>query len=327
MSHTDNNRIIRLGIIGSGSFVQSDYLPNFSKINGVKISAICGNTPEKVKSLTSKYGIPGAYTDWRDMLNVVPLDAVAIATPNYLHDIQAIEVLKHGYHVFVEKPMAITLGRAKKMVALAKASRKILMINQSKRFSLPFITAKDFIIKGGIGKIYSINLRIAHSGPDSDEKRGDWFFDKKRAGGGAILDLGIHMVDLARYLTNDDIIESYNVATQLVKRGDVEDNGILIAKTKENIVLSVEASWTSFRSECLATIYGENGVLFVSELPEQKVEFTNTRGKKESIRLLSKLPVYETNPYQHFISSIRGETKCRTEGSDVIKSLRVIIKK
>jgi len=326
VSHSEN-KIIRLGIIGSGSFVQSDYLPSFSRISGVKISAICGNTPDKVRALTSKYGISGAYTDWRDMLNVVPLDAVAIATPNYLHDIQAIEVLKHGYHVFVEKPMAITLGRAKKMVALAKAAKKILMINQSKRFSPVFLTARDFIIKGGIGKIYSISMRIAHSGPDSDEKRGDWFFDKKRSGGGAVLDLGIHMVDLARFLINDDIIESYNVNTQLVKRGDVEDNGILIAKTKENIVISVEASWTSFRSECYATIYGENGILYVSEMPEQKVEFTNTKGKKESVKLITKLPPYETNPYQHFISSLRGETRCRTEGSDIIKSLRVIIKK
>ncbi len=326
MSHIEN-KIIRLGIIGSGSFVQSDYLPNFSKISGVKISAICGNTPDKVRAIAGKYGIAGAYTDWRDMLNVVPLDAVAIATPNYLHDIQAIEVLKHGYHVFVEKPMAITLGRAKKMVALAKASKKILMINQSKRFSPVFIAAKDFIVKGGIGKIYSINLRIAHGGPDTDEKRGDWFFDKKRAGGGAILDLGIHMVDLARFLTNDDIIESYDVATQLVKRGDVEDNGILIAKTKENIVLSVEASWTSFRSECSATIYGENGILFVSEMPEQKVEFTGVKGKKEIIKLPGKLPPHEINPYQHFIATIRGEVRCRTEGNDIIKSLRVIIKK
>ncbi|MCX7957659.1 MAG: Gfo/Idh/MocA family oxidoreductase [Deltaproteobacteria bacterium] len=326
MSQTEN-KIIRLGIIGSGSFVQSDYLPNFSKISGVKISAVCGNNPDKVRALTSRYGISGAYTDWRDMLNVVPLDAVAIATPNYLHDTQAIEVLKHGYHVFVEKPMAITLGRAKKMVALAKAARKILMINQSKRFSPVFLAARDFIIKGGIGRIYTISLRIAHSGPDSDEKRGDWFFDKKRAGGGAVLDLGIHMVDLARFLTNDDVIESYSVTTQLVKRGDVEDNGILIAKTKENIVLSVEASWTSFRSECSATIYGENGILFVSELPEQRVEFTNTKGRKEAVKLISKLPPHETNPYLHFIASIRGETKCRTEGSDIIKSLRVIIKK
>lgn len=326
MSHSDN-KIIRLGIIGSGSFVQSDYLPNFSKIPGVKISAICGNTPEKVRSLASKYGISGAYTDWRDMLNVVPLDAVAIATPNYLHDIQAIEVLKHGYHIFVEKPMAITLGRAKKMVALAKAAKKILMVNQSKRFSPVFLTAKDFIVKGGVGKIYSMNLRIAHSGPDSDKLRGDWFFDKKRAGGGAILDLGIHMVDIARFLTNDDIIESYNVLTQLVKRGDVEDNGILIAKTKEDIVFSVEASWTSFRSECTATIYGENGILFVSEMPEQKVEFISTKGKKETIKLLTKLPPHDTNPYQHFIACIKGEARCRTDGSDVIKSLRVIIKK
>ncbi len=326
MSHIEN-KTIRLGIIGSGSFVQSDYLPNFSKINGVKISAICGNTSDKVRALAAKYGIPGAYTDWRDMLNVVPLDAVAIATPNYLHDIQAIEVLKHGYHVFVEKPMAITLGRAKKMVALAKASKKILMINQSKRFYPVFLTAKDFIVKGGIGKIYTMNLRIAHSGPDSDGNRGDWFFDKKRAGGGTILDLGIHMVDLARFLTNDDIIESYNVTTQLVKRGDVEDNGILIAKTKENIVLSVEASWTSFRSECSATIYGENGILYISEKPEQKIEFTSTKGKKEIIKPLSKLNINETNPYQHFIASIKGEARCRTEGSDIIKSLRVIIKK
>jgi predicted dehydrogenase len=322
-----DSKIIRLGIIGAGSFVQSDYLPNFSRIQGVKISAICGNTPEKVKALASKYGIAGAYTDWRDMLNIVPLDAVAIATPNYLHDIQAIEVLKHGYHVFVDKPMAITLGRAKKMVALAKATKKILMINQSKRFSPIFLTAKDFIIKGGIGKIYTMNLRIGHSGPDSDEKRGDWFFDKKRSGGGAILDLGIHMVDLARFLTNDDIIESYNVFTQLVKRGDVEDNGILIAKTKEGVILSVEASWTSFRSESSVTIYGENGVLYITEFPEKKIEFVNTKGKREALKILSKLQPYETNPYQHFISCIRGETQCRSEGFDVIKSLRVIIKK
>jgi len=326
VSHIDS-KIIRLGIIGSGSFVQSDYLPNFSKIQGVKISAICGNTPEKVKTLANKYGIAGAYTDWRDMLNVVPLDAVAIATPNYLHDIQAIEVLKHGYHVFVEKPMAITLGRAKKMVALAKATKKILMVNQSKRYSPVFLSAKDFIIKGGIGKIYTMNLRIAHSGPDSDEKRGDWFFDKKRAGGGSILDLGIHMVDIARFLTNDDIIESYNVFTQLVKRGDVEDNGILIAKTKEGVILSVETSWTSFRNESSVTIYGENGVLYISELPEQRLEFVNTKGKKESIKLLSKLQPYETNPYQHFIACIKGDAHCKSEGFDVIKSLRVIIKK
>lgn len=326
MSYQEN-KIIRLGIIGTGVFVQSEYLPNFSKIPQVKISAICGNTAEKVKALANKYGIPGAYTDWRDMLNVVPLDAVAIATPNYLHDVQAIEVLRHGYHVFVEKPMAITLGRAKKMVATAKASKRLLMVNQIKRFSPVFLTAKDFIIKGGLGKIYSMSLRIAHSGPNSAHKGGGWFFDKKRAGGGSVLDLGIHMVDVARFLINDDITESYTISSQIVKHGDVEDNGILIAKTKENIILSVETSWTSFRRESFISIYGENGMLYISEVPEQKIEFMNVREKKNTLKILNKLPPVETNPYLHFIQCIKGIIHCKSEGSDVIKSLRVIIKK
>ena len=157
-----------------------------------------------LRSLAERHGIPRITTDWRELVADPEVDAVIIGTPNALHAPQAIACLEAGKHVLVEKPMARTLAEAEAMNVAAAASGRRLMVAHCWRFHDDVRALRARIAGGELGEITKTRGYGVHAGWGPS----GWFTDPELAGGGALLDMGVHAIDTVRFLLGDPALES-----------------------------------------------------------------------------------------------------------------------
>lgn len=188
---------LRMGFIGTGSICQGNHLPHYAAMPDVEIYAICDILPDVAKKVAEQYNCSRVFTDYNEMLALDEIDAVDICTPNDIHSPAAVASLNAGKHVLVEKPVARTAEEAQAMVDAARASGKKLQVAQCIRFEPSNQALKRFITAGYMGDIYfarAFALRRRGIPP--------WgvFTDKERQGGGPLIDIGVHILDLTLWL-------------------------------------------------------------------------------------------------------------------------------
>lgn len=253
---------LRVGVIGTGSIgnVHLDGYTRQSKL--VTIAAICDVTKSRLDEMGEKYGIPAQhrYRDYKQMLANEELDAISICVPNYLHFPIATDVIKAGIDLLLEKPMVLTMQEARKLRQTHQENPVKLMIAFSHRFFMANIQAKKLIDKGAIGKPFMIRVRYAHSGPYPGWAQSNWFYKKNQAGGGAMLDMGIHGIDICQYFIGPIDNVQAQVRT-LRKKIQVDDNAVVVADFgKEAACLGyIEVGWTSPSGFNGVEIYGDKG--------------------------------------------------------------------
>ena len=265
------------------------------------------------------------------------VDAVCVCVPNFLHAPITLEVLAHGKPVLVEKPMAITLDEGKKMVEAARKANVVLMVNQSQRFSPLFQRAKEVMDSGILGKVVGVRTVFGHAGPKWWSPDSMWFFSKKDAGFGPLADLGIHRVDMIRYLTGLEFEEVFSAVSRMREgEGDVEDNAVILGKLQEGALATVTVSWTIHgRVENTMDIYGEKGTLKINYEGGQ-VLFADIEDPIRDSRLSFKVPypyepVYEEGQWRffsgvdNFINAVLGKERCAVPGEEGLKSLEVVL--
>ena len=185
---------LKVGIIGSGGIAQSCHMPGYaSRPEQCEIVWTCDANPEVAKLAAEKFGVPRQTTDFWEVVNDPEIDAVSVATPNAFHALPTIEALKKGKHVLCEKPLAMNAHEARQMCAAAREANKILQVGFQLRFAGPGLFMKEFIDKGHMGDIYYARAQALR-------RRGvpGWgvFIDKEKQGGGPLVDIGVHILDL-----------------------------------------------------------------------------------------------------------------------------------
>ncbi|MEO0131408.1 MAG: Gfo/Idh/MocA family oxidoreductase [candidate division WOR-3 bacterium] len=192
----------KIGIVGCGIQTQLVYLPELKKNKRAEVVALCDIDQRKLQNLVSRYNIPRHYEDFQEFICDDELNAVIIATPNYLHYPMVIAALEYDKDVLVETPMATNAQEAYEMVRLAKKRRKILLpaIYQKLRGDVQLI--KSFIDNGELGKIYYSKAGWLRGRAEWAMK--SWYAEKMRAGGGAFLSLGSQILDIALYLSEPE---------------------------------------------------------------------------------------------------------------------------
>lgn len=323
---------MRAGIIGCGMIAKRLHAPDYSYAPDTTVVAYCDAIPAKAKELADKWSPrAGIYTDYKKMLKEANLDCVTITLPNYLHAPVAIDALKAGCHVLVEKPMATSAAEGQKMVDAAKKAGKLLMVNQSQRLFPPHVKAKEILDSGIMGKILFVSATFGHEGPEHWSPTGKWFFDQSKARWGAMADLGVHKADLIRHLTGKEIAEISAYTAKLEKKGTVEDNFVSCLKFADGTVGTLCASWTVKGMEANYTIFHcENGTLRVAELPGEPLLAEMV---KPQCRISFDVPPALTNVAEswgldvsgRFVRACRGEEKPYCAGADALKSLEVIL--
>ena len=213
---------IKIAIVGSGN-ISNYHIKGYMKNPSAELYALCDINEEKLKKMGEKYGITRLYTDEKKMLEELPeIDAVSVCTWNSAHAPCTIMALDAGKHVLCEKPMALNAKEAQEMIDASKRNGKKLMVGFVRRFGNDAAIAKDFIDAGSVGDIYySKVVYLRRNGCP-----GGWFGDKERSGGGPLIDLGVHVIDLARYLMGRPIPVSAYGATfsGMGKRSHLKDN-------------------------------------------------------------------------------------------------------
>ncbi len=196
------NRIVKIGIIGCGGIANGKHMPSLSKVEGAQMVAFCDLIVERAERARAQYGTPDAkvYTDYHELLADPEIEVVHVLTPNRSHADISIDALHAGKHVMCEKPMAKTAADARRMVEAARETGKKLTIGYQHRQKAPSRYAKAYIEDGELGEIYYANCYAIR-------RRGtpNWgvFLNEYEQGGGPIIDIATHSLDLTLYLMNN----------------------------------------------------------------------------------------------------------------------------
>jgi predicted dehydrogenase len=251
MSSHGNGKKLRVGIIGLG--IGRSHIEGWRQHPQVEVVAVADADPQRLDQVGDQYDIATRYTSAEKMLAVEKFDVVSICTPNKFHKALAIAAFEAGCHVLCEKPMAMNAEEGRAMLAAAKRAGKRLMINFSYRFSAASRGLKTQVDSGMFGDFY-FGRTVWH------RRRGmpgfgGWFGTKALAGGGPLIDLGVHRLDLALWLmgypkptwvmgnTYDPIAR--RLADAAGKHYDVEDLAAAFIRFENGATLVVEASWAA----------------------------------------------------------------------------------
>ncbi|HEX7166202.1 MAG TPA: Gfo/Idh/MocA family oxidoreductase [Acidimicrobiales bacterium] len=256
---------LRIAILTCGTIVSKGHLPAFAKAgrDAVDVVAFTSRTRASAESAAAEWGSGRVVTDWRDVLEMDDVDAVDICSPNALHAEMAVEAARAGKHVLVEKPMAVSLAEADAMIDAARDAGVVLMTAHNLRGAPAFVGAAEAVRSGRVGEVDGVRIAFGHSGPASWAPGATWFYDPALAGGGAGIDLGIHVADLARAVTG---LEVDRVAGVVQYRDDEVDEAAHAAIELSNGATGVlSATWVARPGPDLhVTVLGRDGTVSIS---------------------------------------------------------------
>lgn len=169
----------------------------------IYLKGLCRSTAEGARDTAKKAGFHKAYNDFDELINDPEVDIVDIVTPNSLHKDQILKALAAGKHVLCEKPLSLNASEAIEIEKAAADSDKTAGMIFNYRFIPAIMKAREFMDKGLIGEIYSFRGEYYHTGYQNPQRSYSWRMDFEKSGGGALADLGIHVIDLLRYLLGD----------------------------------------------------------------------------------------------------------------------------
>jgi predicted dehydrogenase len=269
--------------------------------------------------------VPEVVTDYRQLLARADIDVVSIALPNHLHASVALDALRAGKHVMLDKPMATHARDAARLVAEARKRNLLLMVGQNVRFGPEVQTARQFVEEGVLGEVY--HAKTAWTRRSGIPRIGSWFTQKRFAGGGSTYDIGVHALDRCLYLLGE--FEAAAVSGQTysklgplgrgegtwgkgeidpAKPFDVDDLSVALIKLRSGRTVLLETSWAAHHAEPDfqgTQLFGtEAGLL----LPPLRLFRPGTHGY--NTELVSPLPArVNTNRMVHFIDCLLGKAE------------------
>lgn len=186
----------RIGIIGAGTVARDNQIPAFLKCEEAEVVAVFDRHIERAQALCQRYGIPKAYSVLEDLLNDDEINCVSICTGNVSHESLVIAAAKAGKNILCEKPMAISVQEAENMKKAVEESGVTFMMAFVNRFRQESIMLAELMEQGRFGEVYHARCGwVRRRGTPSG-----WFTDRSKSGGGAVLDIGVHVIDLTWYL-------------------------------------------------------------------------------------------------------------------------------
>jgi predicted dehydrogenase len=234
---------VRIGLLGSG-FVADFYLDGLRDVPGTQVVANYSRSAERARAFGERRGIPRQYTDMEALCADEDVQMVVIGLPNHLH-LEAVRVAAAaGKAIVCTKPLARTGAEAAEIVRIVREAGVMHGYAETEVFSPNVMKAKEMIDAGAIGELISVRAREAHSGPHAPH-----FWDAESAGGGALLDMGCHTVEVARYFFGKDVpvteVFAWGATVSHADKTTGEDNAIALVKFANGGISITEASWSA----------------------------------------------------------------------------------
>jgi len=264
---------LRIGVVGAGVIGQLR-ARTIRDRSDTELVAVCDIVPEAARAATAGTSAV-ALTDLSAFL-AQSMDAVMVSSPLQLHDEACLGALGRGMHVLCEKPLANTVAGCRRIVEAAQAADRVLAVGFNLRYFPAMKFVREAIDSGRIGELDHLRLFGGHDGLHNF--RAEWQYRAPDSGGGAMMDIGIHLSDLARYFLGE-ITDVYGMMSERVlKVPGSEDNAVAIFRNAEGIPATYHATWTEWRGYGMAVeAYGSLGMVRGSYAPMQNLLITMDR--------------------------------------------------
>jgi predicted dehydrogenase len=340
------SELVRVGVIGCGA--GRFHARNYAALADVELVALAGLDEDRCREIADQYGIPRIYRDYTELIAQSDIDGVSISVPNYLHARMAIDALEAGKHVLVEKPLATSVAEGEAMVEAAARIGRILMAVFNYRFRSDSQLLKRYVDAGELGKVYFVRAGwLRDQGIPGGA--GGWFTDKARSGGGCLIDLGVHMLDLALWLIGNPRVKSVSATTYaaLGPRGrgrwagrrfrpeeitsfDVEDRVTAFLRLETGATLLLEVSWAGYTKKgdrFFVHLWGDEGgaeMDILNYTTEDTLRlYADARGARTEIRPETTRET-ESNVGSEFVRAIRQGRAVSPTAEEGLEILRII---
>lgn len=318
----------RLAFTGTGSIAEI-HANAVQEIDDAEIVAVVNHSPASANRFAERYEIPRKYETLAPLIEAGEVDGLIINTPNFLHAPQAIAALEAGIHVMVEKPMAVSVADAQKMIDASEKSGARLMIAHCWRFDEEVQWLRHQLGEGKLGAVIRTKGYGVHTlwGPEG------WFTQKRLSGGGALADMGIHAIDTVRYLLHDpQPVRVFARVGTYYGSYDVDDTGMLMIDWDNGVTSYIESGWWqphSGRAEASTELYGTEGYaqlfpthLKIADETRRKVTIVESGFPQEADRPPSQ-KMYNTQ-MAHFIKTVQRGLKPIPGGQEGLVNLQII---
>lgn len=321
---------LKIGVIGAGS-ISRQHLNSYENNPNVEIYAICDLNEQRAAKAAEKYGASKVYTDYNELLSVKEIDAVSICTWNNTHAEISIAALKAGKHVLVEKPLCKTVEEALEVEKAVRESGKILQVGFVRRYDPNAQMIREWIDKGEFGEVYFAKATALRRAGNP----GGWFSNIELSGGGPLIDIGVHMIDLCWYMmgrpkvksvsgntyqklgnrSNIKHLSSYKAADYDPDHNTVEDMANAMIRFENGASLLVDVSFTihAKQNEGAIKLYGEKGGVEID--PEVIMV------KEQHDTIINLLPQVDNKGFQFpkaFQAEVDHFIECIQEGKEPI---------
>ncbi|MBC2733178.1 MAG: Gfo/Idh/MocA family oxidoreductase [Desulfobacteraceae bacterium] len=303
-----NAKTIRVGIAGLGGIAKRTHIPILKLVPGYQVVAGAERDDIQRERVAKMYNIPKVYSDFHEMIKSADIDAVFICLPATLH-LQAVTLaLECGLHVFCEKPMGLHAKDTAAMIEAAEKAEKVLMPGYNIRHVANFRKAKRLLESKKLGHIIHVNALFMNPGPYiSWDPKSDWYLEANS--GGALYDIGSHIVDLLFYIYPHRLKNLTAYANQGYKPYDATTNVVCSYHTDNSLLGTIQVGWRSASEVCSLEFHGTAGTLLVS-----RRNFSYTHGATDPA---DRIAISATNILQE-LKSVVGKLNLIRKGADVL---------
>ena len=316
---------VRLGLIGLG-YIGKVHLRHCLKLDNAKLVAVSDLSKKALKTVKNT-GVKKTFTDYEQLLKDPDIDAVVIALPTHLHLQCAKQAAEAEKHIFLEKPIAKNTTEAKEIISAAQRNSIKLMVGYPLRFDTAFRNLKEKIKSGPLGDIEIANATYISAGPFFHRAESqapapvpEWWFNKELTGGGALIDTGIHMINLLRWYFG----EITDIKSHLGHRFNMnlEDHAICLAHFESGTTAIINVGWFSQQYQLEVAICGTVKHAIVRNIPPNRI--------LAAAQMLIMNTSTFWQPYiaelGYFINCIANDIQPSPSGMDGLKDLEAIEK-
>lgn len=299
---------LRIGVLGLGAIAQTAHLPVLSKMRGVQLAALCDNDAAKARSLAQRFGVRDICTDVEELLDLPDLDAVVVTTPNHLHEVHVLSALRAKKHVMCERPLGLNARAVERVLAAADKAKKVVMVANNHRFRLDAQALNGFMRSGELGRIRSVRAgsyrrRIPQA---------PWRLRRAEAGGGAFLELGLPLLDLAGWLLDFPRIERVSASMERARGANaVEESAIVFIECQGGftVTIDVHSNYIGEDQRWWFELIGANGsarlnpLRLIKEIHGTPVDVSPTGAQTKDTAFIQSY----RSELAHFVAVVRDE--------------------
>lgn len=314
---------IRLGILGCGSFVQRRILPILGALDNIRVVALQKRKISDAQKIADEFKIPHAFSSRDELIKHPDIDAILVATPNHMHEEDVLACARYSKPVLCEKPLAPTTQAIETMIGAFRSQSIPLFVGQSLRFKFCVQKARELLQSGRLGQLLS--FRAYFSVPVAKD---NWRLQKDR-GGGVLQDLGVHLIDLIRFVSGREIQSVVAMANREYKAAsrEVEQTVTVIGRLSQYAVCSFECSFIQPFSSGFEVI-GTNARLISRDSLRQSNDSLETLCLIEKDDTRIDFPIQRSNIYaeelKHFADALQGGKSSIIAAEEGLQNQKVI---